>query len=255
MLLDGKKLVITGVRNRNSLALAVAKRAQAEGADIVLTALGRAMDEAKILAAELRKPSEVLELDATSPESVERLTANLSDRWDHVDGVLHAIAFGPRSCVGGEMLGAPWSDVGMAVHTSAYSLKSLTEAVFPLMKANGGSIVGLDFDSRFTWAGYNWMGVAKAALESLSRYLARDLGEYGIRVNLIAAGPIDSISASAVDNFEDTQAKWSRRAPLGWDGTNLLPTANACIALLSDLFPATTGEMIHVDGGVHFLGD
>lgn len=255
MMLDGKRLVITGIRSADSLALAVARRAQEEGADIVLTALGRAVDAARELAATLPTPADVLEFDATSPESVEQLTGELTKRWDRVDGALHAIAFAPRSCIGGDMLSVPWSDVGVGIHSSAYSLKSLTEAVYPLMKSSGGSIVGLDFDARVTWPGYNWMGVAKAALESLSRYLARDLGPDGIRVNLVAAGPLASISASAVEGSDKSQAEWDDRAPLGWDGTNAEPTANACIALLSDLFPATTGEMIHVDGGAHFLGD
>jgi meromycolic acid enoyl-[acyl-carrier-protein] reductase len=255
MLLNGKRLVITGVRSSDSIAFAVARRAQEDGAEIVVTALPRVLDVAKDLANELPDPPEVLEFDATSPESVRQLSEELGRRWDRIDGALHAIAFAPRSCVGGDILNVPWSDVGVGIHTSTYSLKSLTEAVFPFMTSNGGSIVALDFDARVTWPGYNWMGVAKAGLESLARYLARDLGRYRIRVNLVSAGPLSSISAGAVEGFDEGQTRWSERAPLGWDGTDLAPTANACIALFSDLFPATTGEMIHVDGGAHFLGD
>lgn len=255
MLLAGKRLVITGLRSSDSIALAVARRAQEEGAEVVLTALGRVLDTSTDLAHELPDPPDVLEFDATSPESVQRLSQELAQRWDRVDGVLHAIAFAPRSCIGGDILAVPWSDVSVAVHTSTYSLKALTEAVLPLMTEHGGSIVALDFDSQVTWPGYNWMGVAKAGLESLARYLARDLGKYQIRVNLVAAGPIASISAGAVEGFDESQTAWSTRAPLSWDGTDLVPTANACIALFSDLFTATTGEMIHVDGGVHFLGE
>ncbi|MET1002140.1 MAG: enoyl-ACP reductase FabI [Acidimicrobiia bacterium] len=254
-LLAGKRIVITGVRNTDSLALAVARRALEEGAEIVLTSLGRAAESAAGVAATLDPIPDILEFDATDPGSAQRLATSLGERWDRVDAALHAIAFSPRSCVSGPMLDTPWSDVSTAVHTSAYSLKSLTEALFPLMRTHGGSIVALDFDSRVVWPGYNWMGVAKSALESITRYLARELGTHQIRLNLIAAGPITSTSAAAVEGFDTGQAHWSRRAPLGWNGADLTPTANACIALMSDLFTATTGEMIHVDGGVHFLGD
>jgi meromycolic acid enoyl-[acyl-carrier-protein] reductase len=255
MLLEGKRLVITGLRSSDSIAFAVARRAQEEGAEIVLTALARALDAANDLANDLPERPEVLEFDATSPESVSRLSQELGRRWDRIDGALHAIAFAPRSCVGGDILSVKWSDVAVGIHSSTYSLNSLTQAVFPLMTSNGGSIVGLDFDSRVTWPGYNWMGVAKAGLESLARYLARDLGRYRIRVNLVAAGPIVSISANAVQGSEGGRGEWSERAPLGWDETDSIPTANACIALFSDLFLATTGEMIHVDGGAHIRGD
>lgn len=254
MLLERKRLVITGLRSSNSIAFAVARRAQEEGAKIILTALPRALDAANDLALELPERPEVLEFDATKPESVARLTEELGGRWDRIDGALHAIAFAPRSCVGGQLLGAPWSDVQVGFHSSTYSLSALAQAVVPLMTSNGGSIVALDFDSRVTWPGYNWMGVAKAGLESLARYLARDLGRYRIRVNLVAAGPLVSISADAVEASEG-RGLWAERAPLGWDETDAVPTANACIALFSDLFSATTGEMIHVDGGVHIRGD
>ena len=255
MLLEGKRLVVTGVRNADSLAFAVARRAQEEGADVVLTALPRTWDAAKDLAGELPERPDVLEFDATSPDSVSHLSEELGRRWDRIDGALHAIAFAPRSCIGGDVLSVPWSDVGLGIHTSTYSLGALTQAVFPFMSSHGGSIVALDFDARVTWAGYNWMGVAKAGLESLARYLARDLGPYGIRVNLVAAGPIASSSADAVEGADDARTTWSERAPLGWNATDIAPTANACVALFSDLFPATTGEMIHVDGGVHIRGD
>ncbi len=254
MLLEGKRLVITGLRSSDSIAFAVARRAQEEGAEIVLTALARALDAANDLANDLPVRPEVLEFDATSPDSVSHLSQELGRRWDRIDGALHAIAFAPRSCVGGDILSAPWSDVGVGIHSSTYSLNSLTQAVFPYMTSNGGSIVALDFDARVTWPGYNWMGVAKAGLESLARYLARDLGQHRIRVNLVAAGPIVSISANAVEGVE-ARGEWSERAPLGWDETDAIPTANACIALFSDLFTATTGEIIHVDGGAHIRGD
>ena len=255
MLLSGKRLLITGIRNSDSLAAAVARRAQDEGAELVLTAMGRARESAMEVVASLPHPVELLEFDATSPHAAAHLRCQLLDHWDSLDGALHAIAFAPRSCVGGDMFGASWSDVSTGIHTSTYSLKVVAEAVTPLMMTSGGSIVALDFDSRVSWSGYNWMGVAKSALESLTRYLARDLGQHGIRVNLVASGPIASISAAAVERFDDGQEAWSRRAPLGWDGTDLRPTADACIALFSDLLVATTGEMIHVDGGVHFMGD
>jgi len=200
-----------------------------------------------------RLPTEpsIIELDVSAPADLDALAERVGG---HVDGVLHAIGFAPESCLGGGFLSAPWEDVAVALQISAYSLKSLAVACRPLMNG-GGSIVGLDFDnSRVAWPVYDWMGVAKAALESTSRYLARDLGGEGIRVNLVAAGPIRTIAARSIPGFEQFEAAWSTRAPLGWDVKDPAPVASACVALLSDLFPATTGEVVHVDGGYHAIG-
>lgn len=254
MLLEGKRLLVTGVLTETSIAFSVARVAQEQGAEVVLTSFGRPMNLTKRAARRLPNPPEVMELDVTEPEHLTRLTADLGERWGGLDGVVHAIGFAPEVCLGGDFLRAGWDDVSTALHVSAYSLKALAAAALPLMKDGGGSIVGLDFDARQAWPGYDWMGVAKAALESTCRYLARDLGPVGIRVNLVAAGPIRTVAARSIPGFSTFEDAWSTRAPLGWNVSDSEPVARACVALLSDWFPATTGEMVHVDGGYHAMG-
>ena len=254
MLLEGKKILVTGVLTDASIAFSCARVAQEQGAEIVLTSFGRAMSLTQRSAKRLPETPDVLELDITDPANLESLGAELDRRWGRLDGALHAIGFAPEPCLGGDFLRAGWDDVATALHVSAYSFKALAEMCLPLMKERGGSIVGLDFDATKAWPAYNWMGVAKAALESTSRYLARDLGPAGVRVNLIAAGPLRTIAAKSIEGFNQFEEAWLARAPLGWDINNAEPVAKACAALMSDLFPATTGEMIHVDGGYHALG-
>jgi enoyl ACP reductase len=251
MLLAQKRILVTGVLNDASIAFTVAKRAQEEGAEVVLTSFGRAMSLTQRAARRLPSEPEIVELDVTDVEHLDSLADRVGGR---LDGVLHAIAFAPESCLGGGFLTAPWEDVGVALQISAYSLKSLAVACKPLM-GPGSAIVGLDFDnSTNAWPVYDWMGVAKAAFEATARYLARDFGPDGIRVNLVAAGPLRTIAAKSIPGFDKFEAVWSERAPLGWDVKDSAPVAAACVALLSDLFPATTGEMIHVDGGFHAVG-
>ena len=252
-ILDGKRLLITGVLTDASLAFAVAKLAQEEGAEIVLTGAGRGMRLTERTARKLPEEAEVLEFDVTSAEQAAAVRSHLTAKWGQVDGALHAIGFAPEVCLGEDFMAAQWADVSVAVEVSAYSLKTVAEVVAPLM-TGGGSIVGLDFDARFAWPAYNWMGVAKAALESASRYLARSLGGDGIRVNLVAAGPIRTLAAKSIPGFAAFEDAWGTRAPLGWDVNDGEPVAKACVALMSDWFPATTGEMIHVDGGYHAIG-
>jgi|TARA_B100000809_G_scaffold44385_3_gene38719 enoyl-[acyl-carrier protein] reductase I len=252
-ILDGKRLLITGVLTDASLAFAVAKLAQEEGAEIVLTGAGRGMRLTERTARKLPEEAEVLEFDVTSAEQAAAVRDHLAAKWGQVDGALHAIGFAPEVCLGEDFMAAQWADVSVAVEISAYSLKTVAEVVAPLM-TGGGSIVGLDFDARFAWPAYNWMGVAKAALESASRYLARSLGGDGIRVNLVAAGPIRTMAAKSIPGFAAFEDAWGTRAPLGWDVNDGEPVAKACVALMSDWFPATTGEMIHVDGGYHAIG-
>ncbi|HEX2040126.1 MAG TPA: enoyl-ACP reductase FabI [Acidimicrobiales bacterium] len=255
MLLKDKRLVVTGVLTDSSIAFSVARLAQEQGAEIVLTSFGRAMSLTKRVARRLPTEPDVLELDVTDPEHLAALTAELEGRWGRVDGVLHAIGFAPETCLGGKFMSAGWEDVSTALHVSAYSLKSLAEACLPLMKAaGGGSVVALDFDATQAWPLYDWMGVAKAALESTARYLARDLGQFGVRVNLVAAGPLRTVAARGIPGFSSFEDVWTARAPLGWDVSDPEPTAKACVALLSDWFPATTGELVHVDGGFHAVG-
>jgi enoyl-[acyl-carrier protein] reductase I len=252
-LLDGKKIVVTGVLTDASLAYGVARLAREEGAEIVLTGAGRAMSLTQRTARKLGDGIDVYELDVTVPEHGVAVRDALAAKWGHVDGVVHSIGFAPAVCLGDDFLAAQWEDVAVAMHISAYSLKALADAFLPLM-SEGGSFVGFDFDNRQAWPAYNWMGVAKSALQSVSRYLAKEVGPRGIRSNLIAAGPIKSMAAKSIPGFALFEDTWDVRAPLGWDVTNSEPVARACIALLSDWFPATTGEIIHVDGGYHAMG-
>ncbi len=252
-LLDGKKIVITGVLTDASLAYGVADLARREGADIVLTGAGRALKLTQRTARKLGDDIDVFELDVTVPEHGVAVREALAEKWGHVDGVLHAIGFAPEACLGDDFLAAQWDDVAVAMHISAYSLKALADAFLPLM-GEGGSFVGLDFDNRQAWPAYNWMGVAKSALQSVSRYLAKEVGPRGIRSNLVAAGPVKTMAAKSIPGFSKFEDVWDDRAPLGWDVTNSEPVARAVIALLSDWFPATTGEIIHVDGGYHAIG-
>jgi enoyl-[acyl-carrier protein] reductase I len=252
-LLDGKKIVITGVLTDASLAFGVAELALAEGAEIVLTGAGRGLRLTERTARKLDGQIGVHEFDVTVPEHGVAVREALAESWGRVDGVLHAIGFAPESCLGDDFLAAPWDDVAVALHISTYSLKALAEGFVPLM-TKGGSSVGLDVDNRQAWPAYNWMGVAKSALQSVSRYLAKDLGPQGIRCNLVAAGPVRTMAAKSIPGFALFEDTWDGRAPLGWDVNNSEPVARACIALLSDWFPATTGEIVHVDGGYHAIG-
>jgi meromycolic acid enoyl-[acyl-carrier-protein] reductase len=254
-LLEGKRLLITGVLTDDSLAFGTAALAQEQGAEIVLTSFGRAMSLTKRVARKLPETPDVLELDVTSDDQVAAVAAELTSRWGRLDGFLHSIGNAPASCLGGGFLEAPWSDVAVAIQISAYSLKTLAAALRPLMvAAGGGSVVGLDFDNTVAWPGYDWMGVAKSALESTARYLARDLGPEGIRVNLVSAGPIRTVAAKSIPGFSRFEDVWGERAPLGWDIADSGPVAKACVALLSDWFPMTSGEIVHVDGGFHAMG-
>ncbi|MHB8682552.1 MAG: enoyl-ACP reductase FabI [Acidimicrobiales bacterium] len=254
-LLDGKRILITGVLTDASLAFAVARLAQAEGAEIVLSGAGRGLSLTRRTARKLDHAPEVLEIDVTDASQLQAAAQTLSGRWDRLDGLLHAIGFAPADCLGGDIMRAGWDDVAVALEVSAYSLKALVEAFLPMLRAAGGaSVVGLDFDARVAWPAYDWMGVAKAALESLSRYLARDLGRDKVRVNLVAAGPVRTMAAKSIPSFSTFEDTWGARAPLGWDVHDAEPVARACVALLSDWFPLTTGELLHVDGGVHAMG-
>ena len=252
-LLEGKRIVITGVLTDASLAFGVAHLAQQEGADIVLTGAGRGLSLTERTTRKLPAPAPVLELDVTVAAHLDAVRTDLDERWGRVDGVLHAIGFAPTTCLGGNFMEAPWEDVAVALQVSSYSLKALADCFVPLM-TEGGSLVGLDFDATVAWPAYDWMGVAKAALESTSRYLARELGPKRIRVNLVAAGPIRTMAAKSIPGFSRFEDVWADRAPLGWDINDSSAVAKACVALLSDWFPATTGEMLHVDGGYHAIG-
>ena len=250
MLMDGKKLLITGVLMDSSIAFHVARLAQEQGAEVVLTSFGRTFRITQTIARRLPKPAPVIELDVTDTEHLATLADRVGEHVDHLDGVLHSIGFAPRGAF--NFMEAPWEDVSTAVHVSAYSLKALAAACLPRM-SEGGSVVGLTFDAQYAWPMYDWMGVAKAAFEATNRYLARDLGPRGIRANLVSAGPIATTAAKSIPEFEQF-ARWGEHAPLGWDVKDPVPAAQACVALLSDWFPATTGEIVHVDGGYHATG-
>lgn len=252
-ILTGKRILVTGVLTEASIAFHVARVAQDEGAQVVLSSFGRAQRITERIAGRLPQPAPVIELDVTDADHLAALPDRLREHVDGLDGVMHAVAFAPEAALGGNFLNTTWDDVSTALHVSAYSLQALAMASLPLL-GEGGSIVGLDFDAKVAWPKYDWMGVAKAALESCSRYLARDLGPKGIRVNLVAAGPIRTMAAKSIPGFDEFKAVWDTRAPIGWDLDDPEPAARACVALLSDWFPRTTGEIVHVDGGVHAMG-
>jgi meromycolic acid enoyl-[acyl-carrier-protein] reductase len=253
-ILDGKRILVAGVTMDSSIGFAVARVAQEQGATVLVSNFGRALGITKRIVGRLPKEAPVLELDVTDPEHLERLPGLIGEHVDGLDGVVHSIAYGnPDTLLGGKFLDGPWEDVAQAVQVSAYSLKSLSTACLPLM-TDGGSIVGMTFDATVAWPAYDWMGVAKAGLESTSRYLARDLGPKGVRVNLVSAGPLKTLAAKAIPGFEDLESSWKDRSPLGWDESDHEPTAKGVVALLSDFFPATTGEIVHVDGGFHAMG-
>ncbi len=256
-ILDGKRILVTGVLTDDSLAFGVARVAQEQGAEIVLTGAGRGMGLTQRMARRLPSEPEVLELDVTEPAHVEAVRTRLEEKWGAIDGALHSIGFAPASCLGGGFMDAPWEDVAVALQISTYSLQVLANVVVPLMeRAGGGAIVGLDFDnSTMAFPAYDWMGVAKAALASTARYLARELGPKAIRVNLVAAGPIRTVAAKSIPAFAQFEDVWAVRAPLGWDvKADHDSVGRACVALLSDWFPKTTGEVVHVDGGFHASG-
>ena len=251
-LLDGKTILVTGVLVDSSIAFHVAKIAQEQGAKVILTSFGRTMKITQTISRRLPEPVlDVVELDVSDTGHLDSLADRLREHTDRIDGVLHSIGFAPQGAF--NFMEAQWEDVATAMHISAYSLKSLTVAAKPLM-GPGGSVVGLTFDASQAWPVYDWMGVAKSAFESTSRYLARDLGPDGIRCNLVAAGPLRTTAAKSIPGFKVFEDNWGDRAPLGWDVDDVVPTARACVALLSDWFPATTGEIVHVDGGVHAVG-
>lgn len=252
-LLAGKNLLITGVLSDQSIAFHVAKLAQEQGANVILTSFGRAKSLTERAAKRLPNPVVVLELDVSNQDDLDTLEKRVSEHVKHLDGVLHSIGFAPQTALGGNFLHTSWEDVATAMQISAYSLKSLTMAVKPLL-TSGSSIVGLDFDAARAWPVYDWMGVAKAALEATSRYLARDLGPENIRCNLVAAGPLRTMAAKSIPGFKVFEDAWVERAPLIWDVDDPVPAAQACILFFSDWLPATTGEILHVDGGFHIAG-
>lgn len=252
-ILKDKNLLITGILTDASLAFGVAQLALDEGANVIITGAGRGLRLTERTARKLSGNVDVLEFDVTDPAHVSNVRNALEEKWGRVDGALHAIGFMPEIGLGEDFLAASWDEISTGFDISAYSIKTIAETILPLMN-NGGSIVGLDFDANVAWPAYNWMGVAKAALESASRYLARSLGPNNIRVNLVAAGPIRTMAAKSIPGFKEFEDAWDGRAPLGWDVKDSSAVARACVALLSDWFPMTTGEIIHVDGGYHAIG-
>jgi meromycolic acid enoyl-[acyl-carrier protein] reductase len=253
-MLDNKKLLITGVITKDSIAWEAARRAQEAGAEIVLTSFGRARRLTERAAKSLPAPADVLELDVNDPQHLTAVAAELQTRWGRVDGILHAIAFAPEDALGGRFLDTPADSAITAFQTSAFSLKALAAALADLYPDDGASIVGMDFDASVAWPVYDWMGVAKAALEATARYLARDLGPRGVRVNLVAAGPLGTVAARGIPGFEELAEMWSKQAPIGWNGEDAGPVADAVLFLLSDLARGITGEIMHVDGGFHAMG-
>jgi enoyl-[acyl-carrier protein] reductase I len=255
-MLEGKRLLITGVITRHSIAFAVAREAQLAGAEVMLSGFGRTRRMTERAAKRLPDPPDVLELDVNSEADLAALAMSLDESWGSLDGVLHAIAHAPQDALGGAFMTTGYESAAQAFRTSAYSLQALARHLAPLLERaeGGGSIVGLDFDASVAWPAYDWMGVAKAALESTSRYLARDLGPRGVRVNLISAGPVETAAAGGIPGFGDLAERWQEQAPLGWDASDPTPVARAVCFLFSDWSQAVSGEVLHVDGGFHAVG-
>lgn len=254
MLLDGKRFLVTGVLTPQSIAFAVARLVQEQGGELILSGFGRGLSLTQMSARRLPDPPDVLELDVTAEQDLARAAEQIGSRWDRLDGFLHAVAFAPQDALGGNFLNSGWDSVALAFKTSAFSLKSLATALLPLMRPGGGSIVSLDFDASVAWPLYDWMGVCKAGMESISRYLARDLGPHGIRVNAVSAGPLATTAAKGIPGFDTLVSAWSNRAPLGWDPADPGPVAHTVVFLLSEWSKGITGEIIHVDGGYHAMG-
>ena len=252
-LLDGKRLLVTGVLTEQSIAFSVARLAVEQGATVVLTGFGRALSLTTRIARRLPGEPPVVELDVTREDDLRLLPKRVGEHVDGLDGVLHAIGFAPPAALGHGVLETSWEDVGTALHVSTWSYPALARAALPML-APGASYVGLDFDARVAWPAYDWMGVAKAGLESANRYVARDLGPHGVRSNLVAAGPLKTMAAKSIPGFAQFEEAWSERAPLGWDVRDPEPVARTCVALLSDWFPATTGTVVYVDGGFSAVG-
>lgn len=254
-LLEGKRILVTGVLTEASIAFSVARLAQEAGAEVLLTGFGRGLTITRSIARRLPEPPEVLELDVTDADQLSAVAADVDMRWGQLDGLVHAIGFAPPSALGGGFLATPWDDVATTLQVSTYSFAALAAAFAPLLKkAGGGSVVGLDFDAGVAWPGYDWMGVAKAGLESCCRYVARDLGGQQTRVNLVAAGPLRTMAAKSIDGFDQFTDAWPDHAPLGWSVTDAEPVGRVVCSLLSDWMPAVTGEVVHVDGGAHAMG-
>jgi enoyl ACP reductase len=258
VLLEGTKLLITGVLTDDSIGFAVARVCQEQGAELLLTNVGKGVRLTEKVAKRLPVTPDVMQMDVNAPDDVSAVSEELLRRWGRVDGVLHGIAFAPQDALGGNFLTAPWESVSIALQTSAYSLKALTAGLLEPLKVagadSGASVVSLTFDGRFAWPIYDWMGVAKAGLEATTRYLARDLGRHRIRVNTVSAGPIRTMAGKSIPGFDAIAGIWAERAPLDWSLTDATPVGQMCCFLLSDWASMTTGEMIHVDGGYHAMG-
>ena len=255
MILKGKRVLIAGMSDRRSIGYAIAVEAQKQGAELLLTSFGRMMSITQMTAKKLDPVPEILEMDVSKPDDIANAVKETSKRWDRIDGIVHSIGFAPQDALGGKFLTTPWESVATAMQVSVFSFKEIAAGFLPLMKEHGGSLITLDFDnSTQAWPKYDWMGVSKSALESVTRYLARDLGRYKIRVNAICAGPLATLAASGIPGFKDFEEIWGQRAPLGWDLQDRTPVGRAACVLLSDYLDLTTGELLHVDGGYHAMG-
>jgi enoyl-[acyl-carrier protein] reductase I len=255
VILEGKRVLIAGMSDRRSIGFAIAQEAQRQGAEILLTSFGRMMSITQMTAKKLNPVPDILELDVQKPSDIESAYRKVAERWDRLDGLVHSVAFAPQDALGGQFMNTKWESVAIALQVSAFSFKELARGFLPLMQQHGGSMVTIDFDnSTSAWPKYDWMGVSKAALESVTRYLARDLGRYKIRVNAVCAGPLATLAASGIPGFKDFEEVWEKRAPLGWSLQDRSPVGRSVCALLSDYLDMTTGELLHVDGGYHAMG-
>ena len=253
MLLSGKRVLVLGLMDNRSFAWSIGQAASAEGADVLYTC-----QRERIVRGFFRRneadlgDAQLIEADVTDETSVEKAIA---EAGAPLHGLVFSVAFAsPETCLGGRMDAAPVEDVLKALHVSAVSLATVCKHAVPAM-TEGGSIVALSFDSQHSYPGYNWMGVAKAALEALVRGLQRDYGPLGVRVNTLSAGPQETLAASHIPGFSEIASIYPPRAPLGWNlSTSGEAVGRAACLLLSDLATGIGGTVLTVDGGAHSMG-
>jgi len=253
-LFEGKRGIVFGVANRNSIAWGIAQRLSQEGAELALHYANERFERTvSPLAQQLERPPLLLMADVTDDGQIDALYRELSSKWDSIDFVVHSVAHAHAEDLNGRFIDVSREGFKFALDVSAYSLIAVARGALPLMQS-GGSVVTLSYiASERVFPGYNVMAVAKAALENIVRYLAFDLGAENIRVNAISAGPMNTLSARGISGFRTFQERAREHAALKRDVTQE-ELGNAAVFLLSDLGTGVTGETLFVDAGYHMAG-